>query len=61
MEIVEILGYDPEKRTYRVNPLYEFRESPESTKDRVAGKLTRTDHPMVSIQKLENAGIRRTI
>ena len=39
MEIVEILGYDPEKRTYRVNPLYEFRESPESTKDRVAGKL----------------------
>lgn len=61
MEIVEILGYDPEKRTYRVNPLYEFRESPESSKDRVVGRLTRTDNPMVSIQKLENAGIRRKI
>lgn len=61
MEIVEILGYDPEKRTYRVNPLYEFRESPESSKDRVVGRLTRTDNPMVSTQKLENAGIRRKI
>ena len=61
MEIVEILGYDPEKRSYRVNPLYEFLESPESSKDRVVGKLTRTDKPMVSTQKLENAGIRRKI
>ena len=61
MEIVEILGYDPEHRTYRVNPLYEFRETPESSKDKVVGVLTRTENPMICTQKLENAGIRRKI
>ena len=61
MEIVEILGYDPEHRTYRVNPLYEFRETPESSKDKVVGVLTRTETPMICTQKLENAGIRRKI
>lgn len=25
-EIVEILGYDPETRTYKINPLYRFIE-----------------------------------
>ena len=39
----------------------EFRETAESSKDRVVGKLTRTDNPMISTQKLENAGIRRKI
>ena len=61
MEIVEILGYDSTTRTYRINPLYEFRETAESSKDRVVGRLTRTDNPMISTQKLENAGIRRKI
>ena len=61
MEIVEILGYDPESRAYRVNPLYEFRESPGSGKDRVTGVLTRTENPMICTRKLENAGIRRKI
>lgn len=61
MEIVEILGYDSATRTYKINPLYEFRETAESSKDRVVGKLTRTDNPMISTQKLENAGIRRKI
>ena len=61
MEIVEILGYDQGSRTYRTNPLYEFREDPESSKDRVIGRLARTDNPMVNIQKLENAGIRQKI
>ena len=61
MEIVEILGYDPSTRTYRVNPLYEFRETEHSSKDRVVGRLTRTENPMVNVQKLENAGIRRAI
>ena len=61
MEIVEILGYDPGTRTYRMNPLYEFRESEASSKKRVAGRLVRTDHPMVNVQKLENAGIRHRI
>ena len=61
MEIVEILGYDQGSRTYRTNPLYEFREEPESSKDRVVGRLVRTDNPMVNTQKLENAGIRQKI
>lgn len=61
MEIVEILGYDTAARTYRINPLYEFRETAESSKDRVVGELTRTDNPMISTEKLEGAGIRRKI
>ena len=61
MQIVEILGYDTATRTFRINPLYEFRESPQSTKEKVAGKLVRTEHPMQNVQKLENAGIYRTI
>ena len=61
IEIVEILGYDQGSRTYRTNPLYEFREEPESSKDRVVGRLVRTDNPMVNTRKLENAGIRQKI
>lgn len=61
MQIVEILGYDTATRTFRINPIYEFRESPQSTKEKVAGKLVRTEHPMQNVQKLENAGIYRTI
>ena len=61
MEIVEILGYDPVERRFETNTLYEFRESTESTKDKVAGQLLRTEHPMRNTQKLENAGIYRKI
>ena len=61
MEIVEILGYDSASHTFRINPLYEFRELPESTKELVAGRLTRTEHPMQNVHKLENAGIYRKI
>lgn len=61
MEIVEILGYDKEKRQYKTNTLYEFRELPGSTKDKVVGQLTRTDNPMQRTRKLEGAGIYRTI
>ena len=61
MEIVEILGYDTEKRRINVNPLYEFRESSASTKNKVVGMLTRTDNPMRNTQKLENAGVTRVI
>ena len=61
MEIVEILGYDQGSRPYRTNPMYEFRAEPESSKDRVVGRLVRTDNPMVNTQKLENAGIRQKI
>ncbi len=61
MEIMEILGYDPETRQFRTNTLYEFRELPESSKERVLGSLVRTENPMQNIQKLENAGIYRKI
>lgn len=61
MEIMEILGYDPETRQFRTNTLYEFRELPESAKERVLGSLVRTENPMQNTQKLENAGIYRKI
>ena len=57
MEIVEILGYDRETDTYKVNPLYEFIESPESRKEKVVGMLRRTKNAMQNTQKMENAGI----
>ncbi len=61
MEIVEILGYDSATHTFRTNTLYEFRELPQSSKEKVVGRLERTNNPMANIQKLENAGIYRTI
>lgn len=61
MEIVEILGYDSTTRTYRINPLYEFCETEQSSKEKVVGSLCRTKNPMQNIQKLENAGIYRQI
>lgn len=61
MEIVEILGYDTATRTFRMNPLYEFHELPQSTKEKVVGRLERTENPMQNTQKLENAGIYRKI
>ena len=61
MEIVEILGYNPAERSFEINPLYKFRELPESTKDKVVGVLERTELPMRNTQKLENAGIYRKI
>lgn len=57
MQIVEILGYDQGTRTFHINPIYEFRELPQSTKERVVGVLTRTERPMQNVNKLENAGI----
>jgi pilus assembly protein CpaF len=61
MEIVEILEYDPVERRYQTNTLYEFRESQESSKDKVIGQLVRTENKMINKQKLENAGIYRAI
>ena len=60
-EIVEILGYDSEKRCILVNPLYEFRETGESSKGKIIGQLMRTNNPFVQTSKLENAGIKRVI
>lgn len=61
IEIVEILGYDTEKRRIIINPLYEFRETKESTKNKVVGQLVRTENPMKNTHKLNNAGIDRVI
>ena len=61
MEIVEVLGYDVNKREIKLNALYEFRESKGSTKTKVAGQLVRTQNPMKNTQKLEIAGIEKTI
>lgn len=57
MEIVEVLHYDAETRQIVINPLYQFVESSESTKDKVVGQLVRTKNPMQNTQKLINAGI----
>jgi len=61
MEIVEVLGYDNEKRRIELNRLYEFHESGGSTNNKVVGELTRTANSMKSTQKLESAGLFRQI
>lgn len=57
MEIVEIAGYDLVHHRFETNTLYEFRELSEITKEKVVGRLFRTENPMRRTQKLENAGI----
>jgi pilus assembly protein CpaF len=61
IEIVEVLNYDSEKRRIIINPLYEFRESEKSSKNKVIGQLTRTENEMQNVEKLRNAGIDRVI
>jgi len=61
MEIVEVLGYDNEKRIIKLNTLFKFTESKESTKNKVVGELTRTSNAMSNIFKLKIAGIDRVI
>ncbi|MDR2360816.1 MAG: CpaF family protein [Oscillospiraceae bacterium] len=57
VEIVEVLHYDTEKRRIVINPLYEFRESDKSSREKVVGQLIRTDNEMQNVEKLRNAGI----
>jgi pilus assembly protein CpaF len=57
MEIVEVLGYDANTRQIAINPLYKFRESDKSTKNKVIGRLERTAEPMRNTQKLQQAGL----
>lgn len=61
MEITEVLGYDTDKRQIILNPIYEFRETDESTTDKVVGVLTRTKNKMQNIYKLQNSGIYEVI
>jgi len=57
MEIVEVLGYDVERRVIKTNTLYEFREGKESSGNKVVGSLVRTKNPMGNTYKLSIAGI----
>ena len=61
VQIVELLGYDPQTHTYQLNPLYEFVESSSSTVKKVVGELKRTENPMKNTGKLIGAGIYKTI
>jgi pilus assembly protein CpaF len=61
MEIVEVLGYDTKTGQIKLNSLYEFIESPKSTKRKVCGELSRTQNPMQNTYKLRIAGIDRSI
>jgi len=61
MEIVEVLGYDASLRQIKLNTLYEFRESSESTRGKVIGSLVRTENKMHNMFKLRTAGIDRVI
>jgi len=57
MEIVEVTGYDTTTRSIKLNTLFKFRESTESTKGKVLGELIRTSYPMQNTFKLNLAGI----
>ena len=61
MEIVEVLGYDGMARKINLSQLYRYRESSESTKSKVSGRLVRTKNPLMNIYKLETAGINKVI
>jgi pilus assembly protein CpaF len=61
IEIAEVLGYSSKERKIELNPLYQFQESEQSSKNKVVGKLTRTDNPMRNTHKLSNAGIDVTL
>ena len=55
MEITEVVGYKDGQ--ILLNPLYEFKESKETSQNKVVGTLTRTTNKMVHIDKFKMAGI----
>ncbi len=59
MEITEVVGY--ENGRVRLNPLFVFRESEDSTVEHVAGRLERTENPMRNDHKLRLAGFTDTL
>jgi len=61
MEITEVLDFDSGKRQIILNPLFQFRESKLSTKDKVDGQLIRTANAMKNTYKLEISGINRVV
>jgi len=61
MEIVEVTGYDNATRSIKLNTLFKFQETIESTKSKVCGELIRTANPMHNTLKLSLAGIDKNI
>ena len=57
MEIVEVAGYDRASGEIKLNPLFKFQESKESTKNKVRGELTGTTNSMENTYKLKIAGM----
>ncbi len=55
MEITEVVGY--ENKEIILNPLYQFKETEESTVQKVVGELKRTKNPMKHDFKLKLSGI----
>ena len=55
MEISEIAGY--KNKEILLNPLFVFEESGETADGKVAGKLIRTNNPLMNIHKFKIAGI----
>jgi pilus assembly protein CpaF len=55
MEITEVVGI--EDGAIRLNPLYRFEETEESTRERVVGSLIRTENPFIHDRKLRLAGL----
>jgi len=61
IQIVEVLGYNHETRQIDINPIYEFKESENTTLEKVEGMLMRTENPLKNTGKLLDAGIYQTI
>lgn len=59
MEITEIVKY--ENGEIVRNPIYEFIEDENSTLEKVSGRLTRTDNPLVNDWKLRLSGMKEVI
>lgn len=56
VEIVEVLGYNRLTNEVELNPIYTFVESEDSTVEKVAGALTRTQNTFQNQEKLHLAG-----
>lgn len=59
MEITEVAGMEDGK--IKLNPLYRFEETEESTLAKVAGELKRTKNPLIHDYKLKIAGYKLEI
>lgn len=59
MEITEVVTY--ENGAIQLNPLYVFQEDENSTLERVAGTLKRTEHPLINDFKLKLMGYKGKI